>query len=177
MAAGRIARAHGIGGRLRVRPSIDSPGETLPGKEVFVFNSPTPDPNHPDWRKYRIESASEVAGACLVKFVDLDDRTQAEALSGRFIFLGTAELPGLTADRFYVYRLCDMTAQTESGKRIGRIKDILDLPAQPVLVVESPDGDEVLVPFLRRFVRSVDEAEGRVIMAEIHELLELSESE
>jgi 16S rRNA processing protein RimM len=175
--AGRIARAHGIGGRLRVVPSVESPGEILPGKEVFVFDRPTADPGHPDWRKYRIESASDTVGACLIKFADLDNRTQAEALTGCFIFLATIELPGLSADRFYVYRLCNLTAETESGQRIGRIKDVLDLPAQPVLVVESATGDEVLVPFLHRFVRSVDEAGGRVILAEIHELLELSESE
>jgi 16S rRNA processing protein RimM len=70
-----------------------------------------------------------------------------------------------------------MTAQTEAGRRIGLIRDVLDLPGQPVLVVESDSGDEVLVPFLRQFIRSVDEDDGRVVVAEVNGLLEQFESE
>jgi 16S rRNA processing protein RimM len=177
VAAGRVVRAHGIRGKLRVVPDIDSPGEALTGREVYLYAGQEPDPGDPEWRPCKVEAVKETAGSCLIKIEGLHDRNEAERFTGCFLFVEKSGLPALSEGRFYAWRLCDMEARTESGGTIGRIRDVLDLPAQPLLVIEADSGREVLVPFHREFVRSVDEESGLVFLADASGLLEPSEPE
>jgi 16S rRNA processing protein RimM len=165
VAAGRLGKASGISGRLRLSPSLASAESVLPGKDVLIGGDPVRGAIDRQGPKYRVESVTGTDGSLLVKLEGLEDRSVAESLTGSFIYIAVADLPRLSDEDYYLYRLCRMEARSESGDRIGRIKDVWEMPAHPVLVVESDSGREILIPFIRAFVREVDEEEGRVVLS------------
>jgi 16S rRNA processing protein RimM len=64
-----------------------------------------------------------------------------------------------------------MAVADETGHELGCIDMIWDLPAHPVFVVKQ-GGREVLIPAVKEFVRSVDVAQGRMIVRTIEGLVE-----
>ena len=50
------------------------------------------------------------------------------------------------------------------GVVIGVVAEVIHLPSQDMLSVRTPDDDDVLVPFLARFVPTVDIAARRIVI-------------
>jgi 16S rRNA processing protein RimM len=65
-------------------------------------------------------------------------------------------------DEYYDSALVGCQVREVSGAEVGAVKEIAHLPAQDLLVIAADDGRELLVPFIREFVTSVDLAQ-RVI--------------
>ena len=55
--------------------------------------------------------------------------------------------------------------ELENGSDFGKVKDVMDMPAQAVLVIQS-HGKEVMVPFVKVWVPSVDIANKRIVIRE-----------
>ena len=47
---------------------------------------------------------------------------------------------------------------------LGAVLCIREMPGQLMLVVERPDGSELLIPLVDEFLVQVDEEEGRLIV-------------
>jgi 16S rRNA processing protein RimM len=59
---------------------------------------------------------------------------------------------------------------------LGSVVDVLHLPHGDVLAVDRDAGSELLVPFVRAMVPTVDVAGGRVVVELPEGLLELSDA-
>jgi 16S rRNA processing protein RimM len=69
-------------------------------------------------------------------------------------------VPEPEAESFYVFDLVGCEVMS-AGARIGVVRDVLDRPANDVLVVDR-GGEELLVPFIREAVPSVDVEARRI---------------
>jgi 16S rRNA processing protein RimM len=63
------------------------------------------------------------------------------------------------------------SVEGEDGSNIGTLTDVLKLPANDVWVVRSGEK-EILVPAVKEFVCSIDEAHKRIVIHVIEGLLE-----
>jgi 16S rRNA processing protein RimM len=153
---GRIGRAHGIRGEVRVESRTDSPddrfavGATLRPERGGALT---------------VRAAREHGGALLVRFAEVADRTAAEALRGTILYADVAEdeRPG-DAEEFYDRQLVGLAARTPAGDSLGEVVDVAHLPQQEVLVIARPDGTEALVPFVEALVPTVDLDGGYVVI-------------
>ena len=146
---GRVLKAHGVNGALRIELLTDFPDRFSPGSEVEVGG-----------RRLTVARAEEQDGGLLVTFNDIDDRSAAELLTGAYCTLPLAEARRLPADRFYHFQLVGLTVlDARSGREIGRVAEVLTYEANDVLRVTSGDR-EVLIPMVRHVVRSITPAEG-----------------
>jgi 16S rRNA processing protein RimM len=59
----------------------------------------------------------------------------------------------------------------ESGREIGKVEDVLKMPANDVLVVRSGDR-EVLLPVVKAVIKEVDAESGRITIVEMEGLLD-----
>ena len=59
----------------------------------------------------------------------------------------------------------------ESGREIGKVEDVLKMPANDVLVVRSGER-EVLLPVVKAVVKEVDPEAGRIVIVEMEGLLD-----
>jgi 16S rRNA processing protein RimM len=146
---GLIGRAHGLGGAFRVVGAADwytfAPGATL-----LLDGEPR-----------ALLSVAGTQQSPIVEIAGVTTREQAAALLGHPLELRASDAPAPEADAYWVRDLVGMRARC--GERdLGEVTDVLERPANDVLVLRLSDGREHLVPFTREAVLDVD-VPGRVL--------------
>ena len=104
-------------------------------------------------------------------FKGVDDRTAAEGLAKAILWVShdLAE-PSNEEDAWYDHQLVGL-AVIRDGVKIGTIRQVNHLPVQDLLVVATDSGD-VLVPFVKAIVPSVDIKAGTLTVTPPYGLFE-----
>lgn len=158
LVVGRIGRPHGVRGELTVEVRTDSPElRFVPGSSL----STDPAGAGP----LVIDDARWHSGKLLLSFAGVHDRDAAEALRNvrLVVDIPDDETPD-DPEEFYDHQLVGLAAVAADGAALGTVADVLHLPSQELLAVTTPEGREVLVPFVREIVPDVDVAGGRVLL-------------
>ena len=110
-------------------------------------------------------------GMVVLKFAGVDSISDAETLVGSEIQIPSSERAALGSDEFYVSDLIGCTV-TDSGREIGRIKDVqFGSGEAPLLVIEGEK--EYLVPFAAAYIEKIALEQKRLEMKLPEGLLEL----
>ncbi|GAA1528120.1 ribosome maturation factor RimM [Microbacterium ginsengiterrae] len=158
---GRLVKAHGLKGALKLELYTDNPERRfVPGAE-FTLQVPEASPWHRKTvtvREYRVMNGNPV-----VFFEDVNDREGAEGLVRAILWIDQdADEPEDNA--WYDHQLVGLDAVID-GEPIGKLVRVEHLPAQDLLIVKTArDAREVMVPFVEAIVPSVDIAAGRVTL-------------
>ncbi len=156
---GVVHRAHGIRGEVAVEPLSDVPGRLAAGSALTAVD------RRGGRRELRVASARPHQGLSLVTFEEVADRDAAEALRGATLEVALAEVPPPPAGAFYQFQLVGCRCRDAAAGELGLVTDLVDDGGGQILVVSGPAG-EVLVPFVERFIRSID-LEARSIELEL----------
>jgi 16S rRNA processing protein RimM len=167
MVVGRNARAEGIGGEVAVEVRTDSPDLRFAPGAVL-------DTDPADKGPLTVERARWHSGRLLVSFAEVADRSTAEAMRNTLLVADSATSPAVDEeDEYWDHQLVDLAVVAVDGTPIGSITDIAHPPGGDLLVVRRPDGAELLVPFVRAIVPTVDLEAGRVVVDPPDGLLDL----
>ncbi|MEO6797548.1 MAG: ribosome maturation factor RimM [Candidatus Dormibacter sp.] len=148
---GRILKAHGVRGGVRVESLTDFPDRFRPGRQVRVGD-----------RSLTIARSSEAEGSLLITFVEVTDREQAAALTGLYLTVPLVDAHPLPAGRYYHFQLVGLQViDSESGRVLGTVADVLSYPANDVLQVMGETGER-LVPMVSSVIKRVALDEGTV---------------
>lgn len=159
VAVGRVAKAHGIRGELTVEVRTDSPEDRFAEGTVLTGQA-----RDGSTTRLTVAAARWHSGRLLMRFAEVPDRTVAEELRGVLLLADTGELPPLEdPDEFYDHELEGLRAELTDGTPLGTVREIVHSPGGELLSVDR-DGAEVLVPFVRAIVPTVDIAGGRVVL-------------
>jgi ribosomal 30S subunit maturation factor RimM len=149
--AGTIVRAHGTAGVVVFESDSILP---QPG-DLFMIEHPGE-----GFRPYRTGSATPTGKGgkqlFFLKFVDIDNRTAAEALRGARV----SEYPGSAYNRIEIVeaQITDVTGYTvtdsESGIE-GYVSEVIDNPAHPLLEIQLDSG-LILLPFVDAYITGID---------------------
>ncbi len=144
---GRIGRPHGLRGDVFVEVRTDEPERRFAVGTRFATSAGGLTVEATRWHSRRL----------LVRFTEVCDRTAAEALSGVELLLDvlTDERPE-DPEEFYDHQLVGLSACTPEGDPIGQVTEVLHLPAQDLLAVQTASGQVGLIPFVRDMVPVVD---------------------
>ena len=154
---GRVLKPHGLRGELVV---VVDPPELFSSLEwVWVEISPN------QYRAFRIEEVRPYRGKhspfqFFLKLEDVLDRTMAEALTGRVLWISRADLPPLEEGEYYAFELMGMEVHSEDGRFLGHVSEIWLFPAQTVLEIQPPEGDAFLLPMVKPFIDRIDRLSG-----------------
>ncbi|MDT0455357.1 ribosome maturation factor RimM [Streptomyces sp. DSM 41527] len=167
----RIGRAHGIKGEVTVEVRTDEPELRLAPGAVLATEPSSVGP-------LTITAGRVHSGRLLLRFEGVADRTAAEALRNTLLIaeVDPEEVPE-DPEEFYDHQLMDLDVVTRDGTVVGRISEISHLPYQDLLVVQRPDGSEVLVPFVSEIVPEIDLEEQRAVIDPPPGLLDDSQAE
>jgi len=168
LVVGRIGRAHGIRGDVAVDVRTDDPAARFVDGAVMVTDPAAAGP-------LTIASSRRHSDRLLVRFRGIADRDAAEALRGTLLFVDSQDIAPLDdPDEFHDHELIGLAAVTTGGEAVGTVDDVLH-HAQDVLVLATPEGGEVLVPFVAALVPEVDVAGGRIVLDPPPGLLDLAD--
>jgi 16S rRNA processing protein RimM len=167
---GRVGRAHGVRGEVAVEPRTDEPDRRFaPGAVLAVragdgrLAPGTARPASLTVRRARWHQAR-----LLVSFAELSDRDSAEALRGLHLVASVdVEESPEDPEEFYDHQLVGLAVVTAGeGRVVGEVSSVLHGTGQDLLVVSTPTGGEVLVPFVSALVPVVDVTAGRLEVAD-----------
>jgi 16S rRNA processing protein RimM len=166
VAVGRVGRAHGVRGDVFVEPWTDAPEERFADGAVVYAGEQ-------DRRPLTVAGTRSHSGKLVVHFAGLDDRTAVEPLRGSVLVVPAAGRPPLAdPDEFYDSDLLGLAVSTVDGTPLGPVTDVLHSPAGSLLAVDWA-GREVLVPFRREVVPTVDLARRVAVIDPPEGLLDL----
>jgi 16S rRNA processing protein RimM len=169
---GRVASAHGLRGQLRVTVLGDGP-ENLLGAPWLELSFDREDPlRDASPRRYAVTYAA-VHGERQVRLglEGVLDRDGALALRGAFVLGDAAHLAPLAEGEHYWFELVGCRAESEAGRTLGTVREIWETGAHDVLVIEDAAGREHLIPAREPFLRQVDAAGRRIVVATVPGLL------
>jgi len=156
---GRLLKAHGLKGAIKLELYTDSPDERFQPGTVLELQVPEDSP----WFGKTVK-VTELRwyNSMPVVFLDgITDRNQAETLI-RAILLVETDLAASPPEpeAWYDHQLVGLKVHRE-GSEIGEIARVDHFPAQDLLAIKTPSG-EVLLPFVKAFVPEVDVDAGKV---------------
>ncbi|MET0590626.1 MAG: ribosome maturation factor RimM [Naasia sp.] len=157
---GRLTKAHGLKGGLKLELFTDDPSRRFtPGAE-FSLQVPEESPWH--GRKLTLVELRWYNSMPVGFFADVADRTAAESLVKAILWIDQTPDEPAEDDAWYDHQLVGLDV-VRDDRKIGVIDRLEHMPAQDLLVVRVGTA-EVMVPFVRAIVPTVDVAAGRVVV-------------
>lgn len=101
-------------------------------------------------------------GDLLVRFAGISDRDAADTLRGTVFRIPATERRPLGEGEFWPDDLIGAAAVRPDGETLGSIVGVEFADAQDRLVIETPSGERVEVPFVSAIVPAVDVKSGMV---------------
>jgi 16S rRNA processing protein RimM len=154
----RIGRAHGLRGEVAIDVRTDDPERRLADGQVLATDPPQAGP-------LTVAATRSQHGKWYVRFVEVPDRTAAEALQGTELVVDAGAGTDDDEDAWYPHELTGLRAEHVDGRLLGTITGLEHLPAHDVLVLEEAGTrHRTLVPFVHAIVPVVDVVGGRVVL-------------
>jgi 16S rRNA processing protein RimM len=141
---GRVGRPHGLDGSFFVEAGSERPETFAAGATLYVGGE-------------AVQVVSSKRGARGRPVIRLDRSVpRGEALA-----VPRESLPPLGEDEYYAFQLVGLVVEEEGGRVLGRVRDVLDYPANDVLELDSG----LSLPLVAACVRQVDLEGGRVVVS------------
>ena len=162
----RIGKPHGIRGEVTVQVLTDAPGDRfVPGAEFTVEPAAV--------GPLTVNSARWNKDILLLGFDGIETRNEAETLRGAKLFIETEELEEDDDEGWYEHELVGLEARVGSTV-VGKVAALNTGTAQDLLMVTTPKGGEILVPFVEQIVPEVNIEEGYILLTPPEGLFELN---
>ena len=142
---GRVGKPHGLDGGFFVDGASERAGVFAPGASLYAAGEPA-----------KVVASRRGSGSRQVIVLD------GEVERGAELAVERATLPSLgEEDEFYVFQLVGLSVEEENGRLLGRVREVLEYPANDVLELDSGAS----LPLVEACVRQVDLAGGRIVVA------------
>lgn len=155
---GRVVKPQGRLGELLVESLSDRADRFPLLKRAFMESAAD------GAREIHVTSCWSHKTRWVLKLEGVDSIDAAERLRGCRLAIPEEELAKLPSGSYYYHELIGLAVATESGETVGRVADVMDAGAAPILVIKT-ETDEILVPFAETFVREVRIAHGQIVVA------------
>jgi 16S rRNA processing protein RimM len=140
---------------------------------VRVFSNTSPRENIVSYSPWVIERGSELSKVevtgrlqgknVLAQLAGIEDRNQAEELTGCQIYISPEQLPRLESGEYYWSDLIGLSVETLQGDPLGVVESMLETGADDVMVLSGER--ERLIPFVvDQIVREVDLGNQRLVV-------------
>ncbi len=154
---GKIVNTQGIGGQVRVVPTTDDIKRFELLKTVELFNE-----KGVLSKEVKIQKVSYHKSFVLLKLEEVDTMTDAELLKGFTIKIPREQALPLEEDEYYISDLYGMDVVTQEGESLGVVQEILFTGANDVYIVRDENGNDILIPAIKRYVLKVNVAENKM---------------
>jgi 16S rRNA processing protein RimM len=159
---GAIAGAFGVRGEVRLKSFCAEPAAIARYAPLLTE----------DGRSFALRITRSIQGAFAARLGGVETREQAEALKGTRLYVPRDRLPPLEPDEFYHADLIGLAVFDTGGAPLGTIRAVLDHGAGDILEIARPGAADLLLPFTRAAVPTVDLAGRRLVVDPPEGLLE-----
>lgn len=154
---GRLTKAHGLKGALKIELYTDDPDHRFVPGAVFSLQVPASSSWH--GKSLTLTELRWYNGSPVGFFEGVSDRSAAESLVKAILWVEQSEDAEPEEDNaWYDHQLVGLKVLRD-GVEVGSVIRVDHLPAQDLLIVTTANGD-VMVPFVGAIVPTVDLSAG-----------------
>jgi 16S rRNA processing protein RimM len=141
---GLVGRSHGLDGSFFVEGPSERADAFATGATLYVDGEPA-------------KVVASKRGSHKRPVIRLERRVER----GATLAVPREALPPLEEGAYYTFQLVGLAVEEEGGRVVGRVREVLDYPANDVLELDSG----VFLPLVEACVRQVDLEGGRIVIA------------
>jgi 16S rRNA processing protein RimM len=159
---GKIVKAHGLKGRVKVLSYLESGGEMLQSLEEVIVSQGKGKSVSYALRNFQVK------GKCFyLDMVGIENIDQAEALLGCSVLVPADKMGPLPEDEYYWQQLIGLEVITDTGTRVGTLAEIFPTGSNDVFVCRG-GAREILLPAIADVVLTVD-LEKKIVVVRLPE--------
>ncbi len=151
---GALAGAFGVRGEVRLKSFCTDPGAIAEYGPLLTE----------DGRSFSVRIVKPLNGAFAARLSGVNTREAAEALKGIRLYVPRDRLPDPGDDEFYHADLIGLAVVDTGGADLGTVRTVLDHGAGAILEIACPGRPDLLLPFTRTAVPTVDITGGRLVV-------------
>jgi 16S rRNA processing protein RimM len=157
----RLVRPQGRRGEVLADVLTDFPDRFADRRRLFLVSSET---SLSVVREAALENHWLHKGRVVLKFAGIDSINDADKLRGLLVAIPASERAALSGDSVYIGDLigCEVIDVHATAKNVGVVVDV-DSEAG-LLLVKTPNGEEVQIPFAKAYLVTMDLAGKRIEM-------------
>ncbi len=165
---GSISKPQGIRGELKVVSGLQLQDVFLSLEKVYLQHQG----KKSEWKAVRnVRAQNEFF---VLKLEDVQTRNDAELYRGYDLYVQKDQIPDMPENTYFVSELIGIHVQSKNGDVIGKIDDVLHMPAHDIYVINTGE-DEILIPAVKEFVKQVDLENSRIIIQPIDGMIDSHE--
>ena len=127
-----------------------------------------------DKKEFIIDKVKSSKDKYQIKLKNFDNEKDIEILIGKEIFINKEDLLKLPRDQYYIHDLIGSIV-LRNNVEVGKIKDVISLPANDVYVIQDKNGIEILIPAIYDYVESFDPHKKIVLLKPGEDLYDTDE--
>lgn len=153
---GRILRPHGVRGELLVEVYSEVEERFEPGSVLLVV-----DGSGAERGSLHVIGSRPHRGGLLVSFEEVWDRDQAAELRDSLLAVRRDQVPSPPEDSYYYFDLVGCRCQ---DRHLGSLGDVLDVVEDGggLLLKVGDSRRQLLIPFVRAYLRDIDVERGEI---------------
>ena len=149
---GKVTNTHGIMGEVRVQPWADSPEFLCRFQTLYVDDAHWP---------IHVERARVHKNMVIMKFEGLTDVPGAMSMRNAILHIDRADV-NLPEGAFFLADIYGLEVRdAATGEVLGKIADVLTLPANNVYVVKG-GARELMIPAVPQFIAETNVEDGYI---------------
>ena len=149
---GKVTNVHGLMGEVRVQPWADSPEFLCKFKTLYVDKTHWP---------IEVERSRVHKNMVIIKFRGVTDVPSAMSMRNAILYIDRADA-NLPEGSFFLADIYGLEVRdAQSGAVLGKIADVLTLPANNVYVVKGGER-ELMIPAVPQFIAETNIEQGYI---------------
>lgn len=158
---GRVSKAVGLQGMLRIIRHSDNPDRFVPGAKLLLRDKKG------EFRQVTLESvrARDFHGPVDVTLEGLATVDDVAPCLGCELYVPASERVAPPKGSFYPDELKGMEVRSPTGEVVGSVNSLESEVPSPYLVIGTTEHGEVYVPFRKAFIRTINRQERVVHLA------------
>jgi 16S rRNA processing protein RimM len=151
----KVVSLYGKDGSVRIASYSDFPGRFYSLKKVyFDFFG--------EKKEFIVEQVQKKKNYFLLKLKNFNSDKDSEILLNKEIYIDEKDKVKLPKDYFFIHDILGTTAY-QKNKVLGKIVDVLSLPANDVFVIKENEN-EILFPAVKKYIEKFDVKEKVLII-------------
>lgn len=163
IALGLILKPRGLRGELLVKP-YQAAGRSLHSGLPVVVKAAD------QTLQTEIQYVKNAGQRFSVKFAFVNDRSQAALYNGGEFYCKRDLLAKPDSGEYYIFELVGLKAVDANQVEIGMVTEIMNLPANDVLEINTPKG-HILVPFIKNYIKEISMEKRQIMIDRIQEFI------
>lgn len=140
---GRLVRAKGVKGEVKLLPGSPSPPDLVACGRVFLWSDSVADtPPSP----HEVLACGRSGGALVLRVSGIDSRDKADGYKDWLLGVALTDIPRLADDGVYWHNLQGVSACLHDGELVGVLSGYMFTAALPLIKISALDGREHLIP-------------------------------